>query len=75
MAIELNCRRLICHMPVIRVQDQIKTLKPGDQLSVSCTDPGVRNDIPAWCRVHGHIVNLIEKNDGEIVVTLTVGQS
>ena len=75
MAIELNCRRLICPMPVICVQDQIKTLKPGNQLSVSCTDPGVRNDITAWCRVHGHIVNLIEENDGEIVVTLTVGQS
>jgi tRNA 2-thiouridine synthesizing protein A len=73
--ITLNCRRLLCPMPVIRIQEQIKTLKDGQQMVVTCTDPGVRNDVPAWCRVHGHEVNQIEDIDGEIVITITAHQN
>ncbi len=69
--IELNCRRLLCPLPVIRVQDKIKTLNDGDQLVATCTDPGVRNDVPAWCRVHGHEVTQIDEQDGEIIITIT----
>lgn len=69
--LELNCRRLLCPMPVIRVQNAIKDLANGEQLEVTCTDPGVRNDIPAWCRVHGHKVNDIREADGEIIITIT----
>lgn len=72
MPIELNCRRLLCPLPVIRVQDSIKTLNDGDQLIVTCTDPGVRNDIPAWCRVHGHEVTDIAEQNGDITVSITV---
>ncbi len=60
-------------MPVIRVQDAIKGLEKGRQLEVTCTDPGVRNDIPAWCRVHGHQVDEIREVDGEIIITITAG--
>ncbi|MEM7096614.1 MAG: sulfurtransferase TusA family protein [Pseudomonadota bacterium] len=51
---ELDARGLLCPMPVIRTQDKIKTLSPGAHLLVTCTDPGTKQDIPAWCRVHGH---------------------
>lgn len=50
----LDARRLLCPLPVIRVQARIAELKPGDTLSVYCTDPGALLDIPAWCRVNGH---------------------
>ncbi|MFN3236788.1 MAG: sulfurtransferase TusA family protein [Pseudomonadales bacterium] len=73
--IMLNCRRLLCPMPVIRIQEQIKTLQDGQQMVVTCTDPGVRNDVPAWCRIHGHEVNKIEDQDGEIIITITAHQS
>jgi len=52
----LNARRLLCPLPVIRTQDKIKQMQPGDQLEVICTDPGVMQDIPAWSRIHGHTV-------------------
>ncbi len=70
--LELDARRLLCPMPVIRTQDKIKTLKDGDVLVVSCTDPGVKNDIPAWCRINGHQVDHIKERDDEILVTITV---
>ncbi|MFI3222576.1 MAG: sulfurtransferase TusA family protein, partial [Methylococcaceae bacterium] len=54
MTIEtLNARRLLCPLPVIRTQDKVKQLKVGDRLEVICTDPGVMQDIPAWCRING----------------------
>jgi len=52
----LNARRLLCPLPVIRTQDKVKQLNAGDQLEVICTDPGVMQDIPAWCRINGHKV-------------------
>ena len=52
--ITLDTKGLLCPMPVIRTQDAIKSLSPGDQITVAATDPGTDHDIPAWCRVHGH---------------------
>lgn len=72
-AVELDCRRLLCPMPVIRVQDEVAKLQPGDTLTAICTDPGVLNDIPAWCRINGHIVLSTQENDDEYLVTLEVG--
>ncbi|QKT03636.1 sulfurtransferase TusA family protein [Ectothiorhodospiraceae bacterium 2226] len=68
----LDARRLLCPMPVIRVQDKIKELAPGDTLEVVCTDPGAASDVPAWCRVHGHQVLDIAERDRELIITLKV---
>lgn len=50
----LDASGLLCPLPVIRTQDRIRQLAPGDELEVTATDPGALHDIPAWCRVHGH---------------------
>lgn len=71
----LDARRLLCPMPVIRVQDKVSGLRAGDVLEVWCTDPGTRSDIPAWCRINGHQVLDIAEHDGELVLTLRVGES
>lgn len=70
---QLDCRRLLCPMPVIRVQNQVASLSPGDELTAICTDPGVKHDIPAWCRINGHQVLGIEKHDDEYWVKVRVG--
>jgi len=36
---QLDARRLLCPMPVIRTQNFIKDLNSGDQLEVTCTGP------------------------------------
>jgi len=64
--IRVNAKNLFCPMPVIRAQDKIKTLKTDDELIVDSTDPGVKNDIPAWCRINGHKVLSVEE-DGNVV--------
>jgi tRNA 2-thiouridine synthesizing protein A len=70
----LDCHRLLCPMPVIRVQDKVETMRKGDSLTALCTDPGVLQDIPAWCRINGHEVLSTESADGEYRVTLRVGR-
>lgn len=68
----LNARRLLCPLPVIRTQDKVKTLNAGDELTVYCTDPGVMQDIPAWCRINGHKVIETRSEDGEYIIVLEV---
>lgn len=69
----LNARRLLCPLPVIRTQDKVRQMKAGDQLEIVCTDPGVMQDIPAWCRIHGHKVLQTVSSDNEYVIVLEVG--
>ncbi|MDD5463341.1 MAG: sulfurtransferase TusA family protein [Methylococcales bacterium] len=71
--ITLNARRLLCPLPVIRTQDKVKQLKAGDWLEVICTDPGVMQDIPAWCRINGHKVLETKALDHEYIIILEVG--
>ena len=70
---QLDCRRLLCPMPVIRVQDKVVELQPGDELEAICTDPGVLQDIPAWCRINGHQVLDQQQHGDEYKVLLRVG--
>lgn len=70
---QLDARRLLCPLPVIRTQNMVKSLGKGDELLVIATDPGVMQDIPAWCRVHGHQVLGAERRDNEFHIRLLVG--
>ena len=70
--IKLDCHRLLCPMPVIRVQDCIAELAPGDEVEAFCTDPGVMQDIPAWCRINGHQVLDQQAKDGEYILLIRV---
>ena len=69
----VDCQRLLCPMPVIRVQDAVARLTRGDTVTAVCTDPGVLRDIPAWCRINGHVVVATDDRDGEYLVTVRVG--
>jgi tRNA 2-thiouridine synthesizing protein A len=59
-------------MPVIRTQEKASRLKPGDTLTVICTDPGAIHDIPAWCRVNGHEIVSIQQQEEEILISVLV---
>lgn len=41
----------------------MKRLAAGSILEVRSTDPGVREDLPAWCRMTGH--ELLAAQEGE----------
>jgi len=70
---ELDARRLLCPLPVIRTQNRVQALPPGDTLEVICTDPGALYDIPAWCRMYGHEVVATQQTRDEVRITVRVG--
>lgn len=69
----IDARRLLCPMPVIRLQNEIKNTPPRSQIEIICTDPGVMSDIPSWCKVHGHSVISTEEKDGEYRLIVEAG--
>jgi len=70
---ELDARRLLCPLPVIRTQHRVATLATGDTLEVVCTDPGALYDIPAWCRMYGHEIIGTEQTREEVRIRIRVG--
>lgn len=70
---ELDVRRMLCPMPVIKTQQAIKKLKPGDVLEVIATDPGVMHDIPSWCRLSGHTIVEKKEIDSTFHIFIEVG--
>lgn len=72
---QLDARRLLCPMPVIKVQNRVNELVTGDVLEVICTDPGALNDVPAWCRINGHQVLSTKQDDDLVTIILQVGNS
>jgi tRNA 2-thiouridine synthesizing protein A len=48
MQTNLDVKRLLCPMPVIRLGEMIEKIEIGDTIQIIATDPGVLHDIPAW---------------------------
>jgi tRNA 2-thiouridine synthesizing protein A len=48
---ELDCRGLLCPVPVITLARRIKEVPIGDTITVLADDPAAAIDIPAWCRM------------------------
>ena len=71
--VKVDARRLLCPMPVIRLQDNINRQRPGTRVEITCTDPGVLNDIPTWCRINGHQVISTSEQDHEFVIVVEKG--
>ena len=61
---ELDCRGLLCPLPVYRTAQAIARLQPGQVLKVECTDPGSLADFPAFARQRGHALLAAQEQDG-----------
>jgi len=59
---------LLCPLPLIRAQEFARSANPGTTFIVHATDPGVFQDFPAWCRMHGHtLVDIVEHKTKQII--------
>lgn len=61
----LDCRRLLCPLPVYKAGLALSRLLPGDQLRLTTTDPGALADIPAMARQRGDTLISVQQTDGE----------
>lgn len=69
---EINARRLLCPMPVIKAQNKARELNHGDRLKIIATDPGALHDLPSWSRINGHEMLQCETIEDEIHVTIKI---
>lgn len=60
----LDCKGLLCPLPVYRTAQALERLQPGQVLKIECTDPGSLADFPALARQRGHTLLSAEDRDG-----------
>jgi tRNA 2-thiouridine synthesizing protein A len=51
--LELDCRELVCPLPVIELARRIGEVEVGQVVAVVAGDSAARVDVPAWCRMRG----------------------
>ena len=51
--LELDCRGLLCPLPVIELGKRYAEVPVGGLVVVLADDVAARTDIPAWCRMRG----------------------
>ena len=54
MAHELDARGLKCPLPVLKARKALKTIPPGEVLTVLATDPGAPGDFVHFCQTTGN---------------------
>jgi tRNA 2-thiouridine synthesizing protein A len=50
----LDCRGLSCPMPILKTKKAIGNMKSGQVLEIQSSDPGTKNDLPAFAKRAGH---------------------
>lgn len=60
----LDCRGLLCPMPIIEVSKAIKSIEVGQILEMVATDPGSKADMEAWVRQTGHKLLDVQEEGG-----------
>lgn len=51
--LELDCRQMLCPLPVIELARTYSTVPVGAVVAVVTHDVAARTDVPAWCRMRG----------------------
>lgn len=60
----LDCRGMACPMPVLKTKKAIGNMQSGQILEILATDPGTKNDMPAFATRAGHEYLGEEEDEG-----------
>ena len=71
----LDLSGLSCPGPLVKIKENMDSLKDGEVLKVKVSDPGFYNDIQSWSKVTKNTLLSLEKKDGNIFATLQKGDS
>lgn len=64
----LDCIGLYCPLPIADTANKIKQMKKGQVLEILADDEGIKEDMPAWCKVTGNELLGIEEEAGQYKV-------
>ncbi len=63
----LDCRGLLCPMPIVKTSKEIRGLAPGQVLKVVATDRGAIADMPAFAEDTGNSLLEWHQDGSELV--------
>lgn len=69
-AANLDCTGLSCPGPLLQVKARCETLAPGQELSVTASDPGFARDVEAFARSNGFELLGVERAKGQVKARL-----
>ncbi len=67
--LELDCKNLLCPMPIIKIAQAIKLVPVGGTIRMETTDPGSKHDVAAWARQTGNELLETQQN-GRVYIFL-----
>ena len=71
----LDARGLLCPMPIVKANKEMKALAVGDVLKVLTTDRGAIADFPAWADDTGNPLLEWREEGGILVFYLKIGEA
>jgi tRNA 2-thiouridine synthesizing protein A len=69
----LDCRGLSCPLPILKLSKAITRLQEGQIIELTATDPGSRDDVPAFCQRTGHALVATREEAGAFVFCIRKG--
>jgi peroxiredoxin family protein/TusA-related sulfurtransferase/rhodanese-related sulfurtransferase len=73
ITLELDACGLQCPGPILQVKKGIDSLKEGEFVQISATDPAFAKDVKAWCSRTGHILISTSELAGKYTVIIQKG--
>ena len=66
---------LFCPMPVVKLKLELEKVKLHNIVKLLADDPGVLEDLPAWCKETGNRLLSLQKNNEDIYVAYVEKES
>ena len=73
MATELDTSGLKCPLPVLKTKKALRVMEPGEEITVTATDPSTMSDFPEYCANAGH--TLLEASERSGVFLFRIRKS
>jgi tRNA 2-thiouridine synthesizing protein A len=69
----LDCRGMMCPMPIFQLVKRIKAMKVGEEVTMISDDIISKADVPAWCQRTGN--ELVEATEEDGIFTYRIRKS
>ncbi|HKL47048.1 MAG TPA: FAD-dependent oxidoreductase, partial [Candidatus Izemoplasmatales bacterium] len=73
--LKVNAIGLQCPGPIVKAFKSFQTLKDGDILEISASDPGFEKDVKTWASQGGHQLLSVDKDQQNIIAKIQKGSS
>ena len=68
----LDCKGMVCPMPIVKTSKAIKEMSSGQNLEVLSTDKAFEADIQAWCKQTGNTLSSFSDDEGGFSAIITI---